>query len=171
MALDLSGVFLPTTQVWDIIDDEPLNNDKIKELIIRLYQNLNLMAMTINNKDTGVYNTVDFVTGSTFFPNPATSTQINRQVLRKVINFGALPNAATKTVAHGLTINQTITFTRIYGCASDITGFNYIPLPYASTVLANSVELSVNNTNVSITTGANRSNFTISYVILEYLLQ
>jgi hypothetical protein len=171
MALDLTGTFLPTTQVWDIIGDEDLSNSQIKELIVRLYQNLNTMALATNNKDTGVYDTVDFVTGSTFFPNPAGSTQINRQVIRKVVNFGALPNTGTKTVAHNITVTAGVTFTRIYGCASDTTGFNYIPLPFASTVLANSVQLSVNNTNVVITTGSNRSNFGTTYVVLEYLLQ
>ena len=61
------------------------------------------------------------------------------------------------------------TFTRVYATASDTTGFNYIPVPYASSTAANNIELNVNGTNVNIITGSNRSNFNICYVVLEYL--
>ena len=86
-----------------------------------------------------------------------------------VINFGALPNAGTKSVPHNIPINGSYTFTRIYGAASDTTGLNYIPLPYASPTAANNIELNLDATNVNIITGSNRSNFNITYVIVEYI--
>lgn len=172
------GSFVPTTNVWDVAQlyEVDVNSREFKELLVRLYQNLNVMSVVINNKDSALYTTQEFVNGQLFFQNPAltsqtTSTPALRQVIRLVINFGALPNTGTKSVAHGLTINNSYTFTRIYGCASDTTGLNYIPLPYASPTLVNNIELRVNSTNVVVTTGSNRSNFNVCYIILEYLTQ
>ena len=107
------------------------------------------------------------VNGQQFFPNSSDSYMqpINyRDVFRVVINFGALPNATTKSVAHGISVNAGTTFTCIYACASDTTGFNYIPIPYASPTLVNNIELKVDATNVTIITGSNRSNFNVCYV-------
>jgi hypothetical protein len=172
----LTGAFVNTTNVWDVtqIYTTEVTSPEFKELLVRLYQNLNVMAQVVNIKDSGYYVLDEFLNGQKYFMNPAlnstTSTQPTfRQVLRKVINFGALPNTATQSVAHGITINQSYTFTRIYGAASDTTGLTYLPLPYASVVLANNIELFVDATNVNITTGANRSNYNVCYIVLEYI--
>jgi hypothetical protein len=173
------GAFVPTTNVWDVsrLYEVDVKSPEFKELLVRLYQNINNMALVLNIKDSGYYDLDEFVNGQLFFPNPALSsaTQQNalfRQVFRKVINFGALPAApGTKSVAHGIAINSAYSFTRIYATASDQVGLNYIPIPYASPVLANNIELNVDSTNVNITVGSNRSNFTTTFVILEYLNQ
>lgn len=171
-----SGAFVPTTNVWDVsqLYEIDINSPAFKELLVRLYQNINNIALVLNLKDTGYYLNQPFVNGQLYFPNPAynSSTPLDpgyRQVWRLVINFGVLPNTGTKSVAHGLTINSGVTFTRIYATASDTTGFNYIPIPYASATGTTNIELSVDATNVTITTASNRSNFNICYVILEYL--
>lgn len=179
MIPDLKGSFVPTTNVWDVQDiySTDVNSDAFKELLVRLYQNINTIAIVLNGKDTGFYNTVNpFVNGQVFFPNPALTSQTQttpsfRQVVRLVINFGALPNTGAKQVEHGLNINTPYTFTRIYACASDTTNLEYIPIPYASPTLASSVEISVDSTYVTITTGSNRSSFDTCYVVLEYLTQ
>lgn len=170
------GAFVPTTNIWDVNDiyQVDVKSPEFKELLVRLYQNINNIALLLNIKDTGMYNVGEFINSQLFFPNPAltsasTSFPAMRQVYRTVINFGALPNAGTTSVAHGITCTSSTTFTRIYAAASDTTGFNYIPIPYASPTLVNNVELSVDATNVTITTGANRSNFNVCYVILEYI--
>ena len=168
------GSQIPSTNIWDIPELSSIQDPAVRELLIRLYQNLNRMSLAVNVQDTGMYNTDEFVNGQLYFPNPLTtsananSTQF-RQVLRKVINFGQLPNAGTKSVAHKITCNASTTFTRIYGAASDTTGFNYIPVPFASPTLVNNIELKVSSTNVTIITGSNRTNFNISYIVLEYL--
>jgi hypothetical protein len=134
-----------------------------------MYQNLNLMANVLNVKDTGYYNTLEYVCGQLYFPDPAITDQIFRQVFRTVIDFGALPNTATKSVAHNLTFTPSTLFTRIYGTATDTTGITGIPLPYASPTAANNIELSVDATNVNVTAGSNRTNFNKCVIILEYL--
>lgn len=170
------GSYVPSTNVWDVADIQNLdvNSKEFKELLVRLYQNVNLIANVLNVKDTGIYNNSQFVNSQTWFPNPAlTSTSTTnptmRPVYRLVVNFGALPNNAAKSVAHGITITSSTTFTRIYAAASDTTGNNYIGIPYASPTLANNIQLDVSSTNVTITTGANRTNFNVCYVIVEYL--
>lgn len=170
------GVFLPTTEVWDVseIYSTEVTSPEFKELLVRMYQNLNRMALSINVRDAGYYATQEFVNGQQYFQNPALSGGSSqypafRQVFRKIINFGALPNAASKSVAHNITVNNAFTFTRIYATASDTTGHNYIPIPYASPVLANNIELKVDATNVTIITGSNRTNFNVCYVVLEYI--
>jgi hypothetical protein len=167
------GLFVPTTNVWEV----PAFNEidpNLRELFVRLYQNINNIAIILNLKDSAVYNTQEFVNGQTFFPNPilssvSTTNAKLRQVYRLVINFGALPNAATKSVPHNLIINSSWTFTRIYGCATN-PNTEFIPLPYVSTTaLIDGIELWVDTTNVNVKTGANYSAYTTTYIVLEYL--
>lgn len=172
------GAFIQTTAVWDmaLLESVDISSPEFKELLVRLYQNINNIALILNIKDTGMYQLSEFVNGQLFFPNPnnnSTTAQLpaNRQVFRKIINFGVLPNAAVLSSPHNISVTSATTFTRIYGCASDTTGLTYIPLPYASNVAGNSIELSVSSTDVIITTGSNRSNYNVCYVLLEYLQQ
>ena len=170
------GVFIPTTFTLEPLDISgiELTTDKLKDILVRLYQNLNDIAIAVNLKDTGVYDTEEYISGRSFFPNTSLrstsgSTAIPRSVYRKVINFGSLPNTTSKSVAHNLTITSSYTFTNIYGVASDVSGNSYIPLPYASTTLSNNIELKVDSSNVIITTGVDRTSFTYTYVVLEYI--
>lgn len=171
------GAFVSTTNRWDVsqIFEFSPDSDEFKQLIVELFQNINDIALVLNIKDSGYYVPTEFVNGQIFFPNPALSSTtsdspVYRQVFRKVINFGTLPNAGTTSVAHGLTIDSNFTFTRIYGAATD-PSTTFIPLPYSSTTLVNNIELSVDTTNVNITTGIDRTGFTITYIILEYIKQ
>lgn len=170
------GLFLPTTSVWDTstINNVQGMSDDLKQLFIRLYRNINDIAIKVNKKDSAIYGRQEFVCGQTFFSNPdlsssSSTTPTPRQVYRKVINFGALPNTGTKNVAHGLDINNTYSFTRIYGAASNQAGSAYLPLPFASPTLANNISLSVDGTNVIIVTGSNRAAYTKTYIVVEYI--
>jgi hypothetical protein len=172
-----SGLFIPTTNVWDV---SPINNaaglsPDLKELLVRLYQNINNISLAINLKDTGYYDQQQFVNGQKYFPNPAltsssSQTPVYRPVTRKVINFGALPNAASKSVAHGLTVTADWSFTRIYGTATN-PSTSFIPIPFASPTLNQIIKLEVDATNVIITTAIDQTAYTICYVVLEYLTQ
>lgn len=176
MAQSSSGTFIPTTQIWDVseIKDVDVTKPEFKELLVRMYQNLNTMAISINNKESAFYDTQETVKGQAFFSNPANDSSTasapeNRQVFNKVINFGMLPNAATKNYAHGIGIKRGFTFTRIYGCATQQENtnpavvFNAIPIPYSTIVLLN-----VTATDVVITTTADYRNYT-AYIVLEYI--
>ncbi len=172
------GANTPTTFIFDVQDvqNTSLNLTAFRELLIRLYQNLNLMANVVNVKETGIYNNAfEMVDGQTWFPNPANNsatvaTASLRQNMRTVIVFGGLPNAVTKSIPHRIFVTAKTSWTHIYGAATDPVGLTGIPIPYSSaTALANQVELNVDANNVNITTGSNRTNYTICYVVLEYL--
>jgi len=169
------GAFVPLTDVFDSqrIYDLDVDSDEFKEFLVRLRQSVNDIAMVLNVKDTGYYYPVEFVNGQAYFPDPAlssTTTQnpIPRQVFRKVINFGALPNSSTKNVAHEIDITSGFIFTRIYATATD-PGTSFIPIPYLPIPVSGRITLSVDTTNVIITTNSNRTNYTICYVVLEYI--
>lgn len=171
------GSFVPTTHIWDIgyFMELDVTSREFKELLVRLYHNVNLIATVLNSKDTGIYDTSIFVNGQQFFPNtaaPGTSAISSnfRPVYRKVINFGALPNNNITSIAHGITCSAYTTFTRIYGVATKPTvPYSYIPLPFVDSG-GNHIELNVDNANVNIITTDDRSAYTQCYVIVEYLM-
>lgn len=167
---------VPTTNIWDIaqLQEVDINSDEFKELLVRLYQNVNNIAVAVNAKDTGFYDVNEYLNSQVYFPNPATnsgtaSSSDWRSVSRKVVNFGALPNAATKTVAHGITFTTSSSVTRIYGAATDPVNRLYIPLPYASGTLNKNIEVSLDATNVIVTTSINWSAYTLTYIVIEFL--
>lgn len=171
------GLYVPTTNVWDTDQIHNLEEEsaQLKELLVRLYQNLNRMSLALNLKDSAIYDLQEFVTGAGWFPgdtttDPAFSTDF-RPVYRTVINFGALPNSATKSVAHNINCTTSTSFTKMYATATNpVSTFNYIPIPYASsTAVASNIELFADGTNVYIKTAANYSSYTICYVVLEYI--
>jgi hypothetical protein len=168
------GLFVPTTNIYEIeqIQEEGLSKELLKNIFVHLYQDMCNIALALNLKDSAYYPLNEFINGQIYFPN---NNQINksnfgRPVYRTVINFGSLPNTATTSVPHNINMIGSFSFTRIYGCSTNTITNTFIPLPYASaSSVANNIELKVDSTNVYITTGANQSAYTITYVILEYL--
>lgn len=167
------GLFVPTTYTMDVsqLYSTNVNSPEFKELLIRLYQNINSICTALNLKDSGYYVETEFMNSQLLFPNPNFQPGQYRQIFRTVVNFGTLPNNTTTSVAHNIDITNTYTFTRIYGAASDTTNLTYIPLPYVSTTATNNIELSVDATNVTISTTADYSSYTTCYVVLEYVKQ
>ncbi len=121
-------------------------------------------ARFINRKDMGQYETIEIQNNQTF---PGTNPQNKNFIYRKIISTGVLPNTATSIIPHGIAaINNNWLFTRLYGSARDPNLIDFIPMPNGGPNLE--VELRVNNTNIYITTSANLTRFTYSYVILEF---
>ncbi len=176
-----TGSFVATTNIWDVqrIQEVDVKSEEFKELLVRLYQNINNICLALNIKDVGYYSTTEFLNGQLFFPVQTVTdltekSQTYRQVFRTVVDFGALPNAGSKSVAHNIAINPaeptTYSFTRIYAAASNgIAQNSFIPIPFASPVLNENIKLEVTDTVVTITTGIDRTSYTTCYVILEYI--
>lgn len=170
------GAFIPTNFNFDAQQLAQISNidPMLKELLVKLYQNVNQIALVLNIADKGIYPLSEFVNGQIWFPNPSntsstTITAVNRQVFRTVINFGALPNIGTKSVPHNINPNSAFTFTRIYGCSTQ-PNTSYIPLPYSSAAdVAHNIELNADATDVNVITGADYHLYTITYIILEYI--
>lgn len=179
MAFQNKGNFIPTTQSWDVTEiyQSDVNSPKFKELLVRMYQYLNLMAESVNNKTSGLYNSNEAASGDTFYPSASASSAsdtraLPRPVFRRVLNMlptGTLPNTGTLTVAHGLTFNSSTTIVRLYGAANNAAGTALIPIPYSSPVLVNNIELKADGTNVYIITGSDRTAYTKCNVVIEFL--
>lgn len=148
-----------------------------EEYDVKLRQYLNNIAAAVNTKDSGLYTDEEVVTGQQFIPLYSTETSSNinyREVFRKVIDFGDLPNATTKNVAHGITTTEDFSIVRLYATATDPAASaiqSAIPIPYVNVATpADGVQLSMGATNVSITTTtANYTAYTRCFVVVEYI--
>jgi len=70
------GSFVPTTNIWDVqrLYEVDIKSPEFKELLVRLYQNVNNIALSLNSRDAGYYDNTEFINGQTFFPNPTLSS-------------------------------------------------------------------------------------------------
>ena len=78
----------------------------------------------------------------------------NKPLYRKVVDFGQLPNATTKIVAHN--INNLDFVVNAWAVAKRADTYE------------NSIGLYLSQNNISIQTGIDRSNTNITYVVIEY---
>ena len=179
------GQFVPTTDIFDVqsLFEENINSDSWKLFLIRQREIMNRVILALNAKETALYNLAEFLPGQQWFPNPATldsttdpsSEQLYRQTFRTVVDFGALPDATTKSVAHNITdVSKAFSVTRIYGAATlpsaTTADIRFIPLPYSSvTAVDDNIEIWADATNVNVKTASDYSAYTISYIILEVL--
>lgn len=163
--------YLPQNSITSYLPNDVIIPEDAEELRQVLDDTFRRVIDAVNDKDIGHYNTVACVNGQKWFDG--NNTQAFKNVFRKVVDFGALPNAAAKSVAHGITTNVNTRFTRIYGCATDPAGATInvtIPIPYVDpTALANCIGLYVDATNIVITTAADYTAFITCYVVVEYL--
>lgn len=83
----------------------------------------------------------------------------------KTIDCGALPNATTITIAHGISDIKNIVDIR--GFAMNNAETIFIPLPFASKQTSG-VETYADKTYITYETSTNRSTFVKSYVTLRY---
>lgn len=109
----------------------------------------------VQEEPEDVYSTDERVVGTWIDGKP---------IYRKVVEFGALPNATSKDVAHGISnldyivsINTTAKYNT-----------NYISIPYVDEkTLATSISISIRNTKIRILSGADQSMYTAT-VVIEY---
>lgn len=156
------GSLLPT--------DFLIPTDK-EDLEVKLRTYFNQIAYSVNEKETGIYDEEITVTGGQFIPTYSTQTQASatsRPILRKTFSTGALPNATSSTTAHNLTLDTNFSVVRLYGAATNPTN-SWIPIPFASPTLNQNISLELNSTNIIITTGIDRTAYTRSFVVVEYI--
>lgn len=168
MPIDSSTLISITSTIDPtLIRDIDINSDEFRSFMVSLIENINSISLAVNDKDVGIYSEGEILSGQKFFP--VSTNKVDRATRRKVIDFGALPNTTTKSVAHGLDITWGYIFTRIYAVASDTTGLTRLPIPYASATAADIIELWSDGTNINIKTGKDRTAFDTTYVVIEYL--
>ena len=137
----------------------PEEPDNFRNRVNDLYQKI---AATVNTKEGGLYVPLEKTTGQQYFDplNP----QKNKNVYRMVVDFGALPNAGAKTVSHGIQgWDENFRLTRAYGAATDPVNLEALPIPN------DGILLEINSTSVIVTTTTDRSAFTATTVVIEYI--
>ena len=144
---DSPGLYVPNTFILDmeLIENVDLNSPEFREQLINLYQNLNLIAISLNQKTNGVYPLTEINSSQQLFADPDSITSY-------------IPTIASPI---SITVN-------LYGGATDQAAKLFFPLPYTSTT-GDHIQLNFDGTNVNITTLSNRTNFTVTCVILEYV--
>lgn len=162
-----TGSYIPTTSVWDVsqLYEVEVNSPEFKELLVRLYQNINNIALVLNTKSTGYYINEEFVSGKLFF-NPVSNDPLQlRPGFLKTINTGALAAGAT-AINHDIAVTNTFKWMFISGAATDTVTVVGYPLPFAGSA-GNNIEVSVTATQVLINNNSGVT-FTDSQVTLEY---
>ena len=140
-----------------------------------IVEQLKRIATAVNIREIGWFLDEELLSGKAFIPGVNASgtgatSQLYRQILRKVINFGALPNTTVKVVPHGITVDANFTLIQMYAATSDPVSLVSLPIPYLDTSGPTSfIGMNMDATNVNIATGSNRSNFTRCYVVIEYI--
>lgn len=124
----------------------------------------------MNEIKSVVNNNANILQGETTYSLSETDTGKiwidGKPIYRKVIDFGALPNNAIKNVAHNITNLSYVIFAN--GISYSSTTGNYFPIPYSADSLQAQAKMWVTNTDVSLQTLSDRSNYTTTYIILEY---
>lgn len=152
---------LVANQVSD--SDLPDNFEDFHEVFERDYKKL---IDAVNSKESGLYLPQELATFQLYFNED--TPNVNRNVYRKLVVFGPLPDASEKRVQHEITFTNVTRLTRMYGAATDPSGIQFIPLPFSSPTLINNVTLEANETDIIITTGADFSNYEETTVVIEY---
>lgn len=148
------------------VDEGVYYPDDYEQFLLKQTDVVKSQAIAINQRTIGKYFEGEVNTGATnVLPNNNRVTP----VFRKVFNFGPLPNAGAKTLAHGLSPTRNWFFFKIYGTASDPTVPQWIPLTEGNPTSADTLSLTVDATDITVTTTTNLSNFTQSMIVLEYM--
>lgn len=178
--LQNTGSYIATTRIWSSgeLENINVNSDNFKRFLVDLNDTINSMSISLNQRTFGYHQTVELVNGNLYF-NPTNNNPLyQRSSFWITVNFGALPAAGSKAVAHNVgfvivapAIASTYTFVGITGTATDQTGLTAIPLPYSSAVaIADNIQVDVTSTDIVVTTGGtDRSNYNQCVFVLEYL--
>ena len=135
-----------------------------------LVEQLKRISNAVNVREIGWYLDNELLSGKQMFPGTSSANdQQFRSIFRIVINFGALPNAATKSVAHNIPFNANFSLTHLYAGATDPVGFHALQIPYASPTLNENIKINIDATNVNITTAIDYSAYTRTFVVCEYI--
>ena len=137
--------------------DVPKEGEEFNEWFNGVYQKI---AASVNNKEGGLYVPEEKITSQQYFDvdNP----QKNKSVYRMSIDFGALPDTGSKTVAHNISWAREYRLTRAYG-ASTNNDSESLPIPN------DGILLEINSTSVIITTSSDLSDYEFTTVVIEYL--
>lgn len=152
-----------------VYDAIPESWDQARPFIV---EQLRKISDGVNIREIGWYLDQELLSGKAFIPGVNNETggtsQQFRQILRIVIDFGTLPNNTSKTVPHGITVDDNFTLIQMYAAATDPINLISFPIPFAATSTG-AVQMFMNATDILISTNTDRTSFTRCFVVIEYL--
>src|SRR5882757_3767738 len=137
--------------VYDVVPE------KWEEARPAIVEQLKKITNAVNSREIGWYIDEEVLTGKSFIPGVnnltgGTSQQF-RQVLRKEIDFGPLPNTGVKSVPHGITVDANFTLVFLGAYATDPIAFVAFPIPYADHInILDAVSITIDAVNINIAT-------------------
>ncbi len=138
-----------------------------------LVETLKKMSNAINIREIGYFIDDETLTGQSFIPSvntPTGSSQQFRSVLRMEINFGALPAAGTKSMAHNIFVDGNFSLVNMYLAATKQTvPYKAFSLQYFSITTPGDIILYMDATKVYVTVTTDYSSYNQAYICIEYL--
>jgi hypothetical protein len=131
------------------------------QLIMDMYRKINDLVTIINAKTTGIYNNEEYFTCERWHLNARRGQP--KALYKITVDCGALPNAGTKNIAHGLPLAATWDIVNIFGVAKNPT------TPIWIQIGEKDMTVDINATNIVITTLVDFSAYTTSYVTIVYI--
>lgn len=136
---------------------ELVTKQELAEFYTKILPFLGTLNPSVARVDKGnMYSTTEKIVGQWTDGKP---------VYQKTINFGALPNANVKSVAHG--ISNMAQVLKIEGFINEGSGVNYFNSNFSWENLNAHISVYVDSTNINIHTGLDRSNCTAN-ITLQY---
>ena len=163
--LQNQGIFIGTTQLFDpeTIDNIDVNSEQFKQLIHNLYTNVNNIILALNQKPNGIILNIETLSGKFYYNPNSNDPQKLRPSYIKIVDCGTLPDNTTTQTAHAIDWDENYTFISISGAATNPTGLESVPLPNSD------ITVSVDSDEILITTTTDFSDFTRTYITLEYI--
>lgn len=122
-----------------------------------LVEQLRKITNSLNAKEIGFFLDVELLSGKAFIPG-VNNDQAFRQVIRKVVDTGALVMGANAPVAHGVTFDANFTLVQIWVSGTDSVGFT------AQTISGNDVIMDANDIIITSPQAFDRS-----FCVIEYM--
>ena len=134
----------------------PSPNDP--DFVVKLTQYLRDIAKELRYKQTITQTSSEQIVGQ----------EAGRTIFGKQIDFGALPNASTKCVPHGITLSLNFRWRKISAIAQQPDGVGFA-IPFAGCTAEGTVNIYCTDTNVCVQACGDRSSFSIVTIFLEYI--
>lgn len=152
---DRTSFINPTTETQNLVSKD-------------IFYDNTTSGLTSTNVQDSIDEIVQFVSYSTSEIDTGKKWIDTKQVYQKVIDFGALPDSTTKTVAHGISTIETLINTSIIG--NNTTSHDRIIVPTGGNIVITNqgMKVIIDNTNINITSYIDYSDYNSCYVILEY---
>lgn len=151
--------YIKTSEVNAIVGDLEELETTDKTDVVSAINELNTNINSLDDRDS--YSTTEKVVGTWIDGKP---------LYRKVINFGALPNASQKKVQHGISnMEWVVNAWAVSKRTNQDNTHTWFPINQArADAYENNIGLWVEDTDITIQTGIDRSTSLETYVILEY---